>query len=126
MLAKRPTLLGAFRLKMQLLGGPDGLLSKAASLPRDFTVVIEKGNFAAVGGGRFRRELRMTFDTSPYPLLDGYNRERRGGPPPEDLYEWLSRARSFYAGNPSDDLLNSRATEDDTIMGYHTSNCVMM
>ncbi|SMR59648.1 unnamed protein product [Zymoseptoria tritici ST99CH_1A5] len=143
MLSKRPKLLGSFRLEMQLnsrapkdmylSGRAEGLerntklfLSDAAFLSRQFTVIIEKGNFAAVTdyntGGR--RELRMTFDASPYPAREAYRVDRTSGPGLEDFYDWLS-VRSFYHGEISGELKKARATEDDTILGFHTSNCVV-
>jgi hypothetical protein len=105
----------------------DYMLLEDAYLPRQFTITVEKGNFAGAEYTAGRCELRITFDTSPYPTLDAYNRERsRDGPRPDDVYEMLSRTSSFYAGKISDELLEARATEDDTVMGYHTSNCIVM
>lgn len=126
LLTKSPTLLGAGRLEIQLSpisGKESRLLSEAVFQPRQFTVVLEQGNFAAVRDVRYGQ--RMTFDASPYPTLVGYDHRRRGGPSPEELYELLSGSRSFYAGDLSDELVKARATEDDTITGYHTSSCAL-
>ncbi|EGP84936.1 uncharacterized protein MYCGRDRAFT_95032 [Zymoseptoria tritici IPO323] len=118
MLSKRPKLLGSFRLEMQLnsrapkdmylSGRAEGLerntklfLSDAAFLSRQFTVIIEKGNFAAVTdyntGGR--RELRMTFDASPYPAREAYRVDRTSGPGLEDFYDWLSPDAVYQDGD---------------------------
>jgi hypothetical protein len=142
MLTKRPTLLGCFHFEMQLspiapekwnipescqwMRTSELMLSDAAFLPRQFTVVVERGNFGAINHEAGRRVLRMTFDTSSYPTADGYNHNPRSGPPWDSLHEWLGQERSLYAGKPSDELLKTRATDDDTILGYHTSSCVVM
>lgn len=102
------------------------MLSKAAYLPREFTVIVEKGNFAAVRDYSGQRELRMTFDTSPYPTREGYNHERRSGLTGDDIFETLSSGRSFYANKLPHEMMKVRATEDDTVMGCHTSICVML
>jgi hypothetical protein len=97
--AKRPTLLGFARLEIQLIPKPpkestagwdyrgisDCMLSEAAYLPRQFTIVVEKGNFEGAQYVAGRQELRLTFDTSPYPTADGYNQERTRGPPWKDI-----------------------------------------
>jgi len=44
-------------------------------LPREFTVVVEEGNFTTVRD--HRHELRMTFDISPDPSLDAYDKQKR-------------------------------------------------
>ena len=104
MLTSRPTLLGSSRLEIQLnpklpeksgRGWPrpflrdlnDCMLLESAYRPRHFTIVVEEGNFAGAEFAAGRCELRMTFDTSPYPTLEAYNRERRDGPDPDSVYD---------------------------------------
>jgi hypothetical protein len=85
---------------------------------------VERGNFNALH--YHRRELRMTFDVSPYPTLEGLNRERTYGPSPEEVHEMLTGARAFYAGDVSAQAKGERATEDDVLWGYQTSKCVVL
>ena len=129
-LTKRPMFLGSARLHIQMSpiqakGWSRRLLSEAAYLPREFTIVVEEGNFAAVRD--YRHELRMTFDISPYPAPDAYDKQSGSSLRGEDIVPWLNEPRSFYAGRLPDEFekARARATDDDTIMGYHTSNCVM-
>jgi hypothetical protein len=86
-------------------------------------IVVEKGNFAAVRG--YRHELRMTFDASPYPALEAYNEQSGSCLRGEEIIPWLNEPRSFYAGQLPDEFEKARATDDDTVMGYHTPHCVV-
>lgn len=45
----------------------------------------------------------------------------------EDIVPWVNEPTSFYADRLPDEFEKARArdTDDDTIMGYHTSNCVI-
>jgi hypothetical protein len=127
-LTKQPKFLGSARLQIQM-GPPQNrewsrlLLLEATCLPREFTVVVEEGNFAAVQGERY--ELRMTFDISPYPALEAYNEHSGRCLRGEEIIPWLNEFRSFYAGQLPYGVVKGRATDDDTVLGYHTSDCVM-
>lgn len=96
---------------------------EVACLPREFTIVIEEGSFAAVQG--YRHEMRMTLDIWPYPALEAYNKQSGRSIRAEEIVPWLNEPRSFYAGQLPDEFEEGRAADDDTILGYHTSNCVM-
>jgi len=127
-LTKRPTFLVSARICTQMGPTQDRgwsrlLLAEVASLPRVFTIVVEEGNFAAVRG--YRHELRMAFDTSTYPALEAYNKQSGRSLRAEEIIPWLNEPRSFYAGQLPDEFEKGRATDDDTIMGYHASSCVM-
>ncbi|QIX02334.1 hypothetical protein AMS68_007851 [Peltaster fructicola] len=141
-LTRRPELIGALKLEItvekvvpekahwpsvsELKANNTRMLSEAAYSSRQFIVIIERGNFSAVQDDQGWRGLRMTFDKSPYPTLEGYNHdEGKGGPPRDWLYEWLNESNSFYAGKPAASLAHTRATEDDTVLGYHTSKCIV-
>lgn len=99
------------------------LLLEAACLPREFTIVVEQGDFAAVRG--CRHDLRMTFDISPYPALEAYNEHSGSSLRGEEIIPWLNDFRSFYAGELPYGVEKCRATDDDTVLGYQASNCVM-
>jgi hypothetical protein len=97
------------------------LLAGVACLPREFTIVVEESNFAAVQG--YRHEMRMTFDISPYPALEAYTKQSGRSIRADENIPWLNEPRSFYAGQLPDEFEEGRTTDDDTILGYH--NCVM-
>ena len=127
-LKKSPKFLGSARLRIQMRPiqakeWSRDLLSETACLPRDFTIVVEEGNFAAVRDDRHK--LRMTFDISPYPALETYNEQSESSLRVEDIILLLNEPRSFYAGQLPDGLEKARTTGDDAIMCYHTPNCVM-
>jgi len=127
-LKKSPKFLGSARLRIQMRPiqakeWSRDLLSETACLPRDFTIVVEEGNFAAVRDDRHK--LRMTFDISPYPALETYNEQSESSLRVEDIILLLNEPRSFYAGQLPDELEKARTTGDDAIMCYHTPNCVM-
>nr|POF22144.1 hypothetical protein CFP56_36230 [Quercus suber] len=103
----------------------EATLTVAAFLPRLFTVVIERGNFLHEDYvGRFdscRSALRLTFDVSPYPLLESYRLDRPYPSPPLD--EWcrlLNGSRTYLARELPASAANVRATNDDSIAGYRT------
>jgi hypothetical protein len=127
-LTKQPKFLGSARLHIQM--GPPRtrewsrlLLLEAACLPREFTIVVEEGDFAAVQG--WRHELRMTFDVSPYPALEAYSEYSTSCLRGEEIILWLIEFKSFYAGQLPYGVEKGRATDDNTMLGYHTSDCVM-
>ena len=73
----------------------------------------------------YRHELRTCFDISPYPALEAYDKQSGSSLRGEDIVPWLNEATSFYAGRLPDEFAKGRATDIDTIMGYHPSKCVM-
>ena len=82
-----------------------------------------EGSFTAVRD--YRHELRITSNVSPYPALESYKKQNQSSLRGEDIVPWLNEPRSFYAGQLPDDLEKARATDDDTTMGCHTSDCIM-
>ncbi|QIX00608.1 hypothetical protein AMS68_006125 [Peltaster fructicola] len=152
---EKPVIVGTFRLEITLstelpesspklfqARNPNiGRFKEAAFLPRLFTVTIEEGNFTSEVWDHdlTRTGLRMTFDQSPFPVQENWERpppgsDRRAQRDHPSVYpvkvidewaRWASEQTVFQARYLPKSALRTRAMNDDRIFGYKTGGCVV-
>nr|POE51555.1 hypothetical protein CFP56_25762 [Quercus suber] len=110
------------------------LSAAAFQQPRLFTAMMEKGNFLSehlVGYDRAetsRWEYRLLFDVSPYPTRAGFKQHADSescGPDLDVLAEELRVMTILTAGVLPKVAKRSRATNDDSIMGFRSTGCIV-
>lgn len=100
--------------------------AQSALLPRQFTVILEQGNFKVIHEeGEKRFGLRLMFDKPPWPTFDGLSQQKQNHRGVQSNWDLMNSTRAFYAQVLDKSAFGVRATNDDHLWGYKMASCVM-